>query len=277
MVNAALAGTDDVGANGESGIAPEHEFLDYASHELRTPLTIVLTNLEVLVGELDGEQAGLAQAALLSTERMVRLLEDLLARARTHVRPAHPHQPIDLAEVVTAAVIELDPIASGHELSVRSESTVVLGVRDDLHRLVLNLVENAMRHTPRGTHIELLTGTRDGYAVVEIEDDGPGIAPALAHRAFQRYARGARTETTGSGLGLAIVREVAESHGGTVMLERPASGHGARFVVRLRPVPPPARRRATPAPAWLAQANQPPAGAEHANSQPPVSDPGEPR
>ncbi|MGO9959192.1 MAG: ATP-binding protein, partial [Solirubrobacteraceae bacterium] len=82
---------------------------------------------------------------------------------------------------------------------------------------------------------------------------------------------------TGSGLGLAIVREVAESHGGTVMLERPASGHGARFVVRLRPVPPPARRRATPAPAWLAQANQPPAGAEHANSQPPVSDPGEPR
>ncbi|MGP0049597.1 MAG: histidine kinase dimerization/phospho-acceptor domain-containing protein, partial [Solirubrobacteraceae bacterium] len=60
MVNAALAGTDDVGANGESGIAPEHEFLDYASHELRTPLTIVLTNLEVLVGELDGEQAGLA-------------------------------------------------------------------------------------------------------------------------------------------------------------------------------------------------------------------------
>jgi two-component system OmpR family sensor kinase len=130
----------------------------------------------------------------------------------------------------------------------------VPGVRDDLHRLTLNLIENAARHTPPGTHIRASTGTEDGTATLTVEDDGPGIPPELGKRVFDRFVRGAGTGTRGSGLGLAIVRAVAESHGGSVTLEQPDAGNGTRFVIRIprsagAPTPTPAvvgntRRRA---------------------------------
>jgi K+-sensing histidine kinase KdpD len=98
---------------------------------------------------------------------------------------------------------------------------------------VLNLIDNSITHTPPGTHI-LATTSRDGdVAVVTVQDDGPGIAPELEGRLFDRFVRGAGDHGRGSGLGLAIVRAVAESHGGTVTLERPERGTGVRFVVRL--------------------------------------------
>ena len=106
-------------------------------------------------------------------------------------------------------------------------------MRDDLHRLALNLIENALRHTPPGTHVRARTGTEDGYAVLSVEDDGPGIALDLQRRIFERFVRGGRDGGRGSGLGLAIVRAVAESHGGTVTLESAESGVGTRFVIRI--------------------------------------------
>ncbi|MGB8879650.1 MAG: sensor histidine kinase, partial [Solirubrobacteraceae bacterium] len=97
----------------------------------------------------------------------------------------------------------------------------------------LNLIENAVRHTPPGTHIRAWTGVENGTGLLTVEDDGPGIPPELGRRAFERFVRGARTGSRGSGLGLAIVRAVAESHGGTVSLEDPEIGTGARFVVAI--------------------------------------------
>jgi two-component system, OmpR family, sensor kinase len=215
----------------------QRQFVADASHELRTPLTSLLANLELLAEELDGEQAENAQAALRSARRMRRLVADLLLLARADARRVQPRGPTDLADVLLEAASELGPVAEDHELSIDAQAAVVAGVRDDLHRLTLNLIENATRHTPPGTRIRAATHVEDGKAVLSVEDDGPGIPPELGERVFERFVRGAGSGARGSGLGLAIVRAVAESHGGSVALERPDIGSGARFVVTIPRVP----------------------------------------
>jgi signal transduction histidine kinase len=164
---------------------------------------------------------------------MRRLVGDLLLLARADAKREAPHRPTDLADVLTEAASELEPVAEGHELSIEPQRAVVPGVRDDLHRLVLNLMENALRHTPPGTHVRALTTTENGEAMLVVEDDGQGIPPEIERRVFERFVRGGGDGGRGSGLGLAIVRAVAESHGGTVALEHPDSGRGTRFVIRI--------------------------------------------
>jgi two-component system, OmpR family, sensor kinase len=108
-------------------------------------------------------------------------------------------------------------------------------VRDDLHRMALNLLENAYLHTPAGTPVTLAVRAQDGCAVLEVADRGPGVPPALRERVFERFTRGAGDASPAggrSGLGLSIVRAVAEGHGGSVSLSD-ARGGGARFEVRL--------------------------------------------
>jgi signal transduction histidine kinase len=216
----------------QSALDRQREFVADASHELRTPLTSVLANLELLAEELDGEQADTAQAALRSTRRMRRLVGDLLLLARADAKRGLPHGPVDLAEVLIEAAGELEPVAGDHELSVSPSPAVVQGARDELHRLILNLIENALLHTPPGTRIHASTRTSDGQVVLVVEDDGPGIPPEIARRVFERFVRGGGDGGRGSGLGLAIVQAVVESHGGKVSLdERP--GPGAQFVISL--------------------------------------------
>jgi len=137
--------------------------------------------------------------------------------------------------VVIEAAGELRPMDDEHELTIDVHRAVVAGVRDDLHRLALNLLENAVRHTPPGTHIHATTSADDEYATLVVEDDGPGIPDELRGTLFDRFVRGGRDGGRGSGLGLAIVRAVAESHEGTVTLERPviSDGTGTRFVIRI--------------------------------------------
>jgi len=211
----------------------QREFVADASHELRTPLTSLLANLELLAEELGGDQADTAQAALRSARRMRRLVGDLLLLARADARRTQSRGPTDLADVLIEAAAELGPMAEDHELSIDAHPAVVPGVRDDLHRLTLNLIENAARHTPPGTHIRASTAVENGAAILTVEDDGPGVPPELGRRVFERFVRGAGTGTRGSGLGLAIVRAVTESHGGSVVLEQPESGRGARFVISI--------------------------------------------
>jgi signal transduction histidine kinase len=217
----------------QAALQRQREFVADASHELRTPLTSLLANLELLAEELGDEQADTAQAALRSARRMRRLVGDLLLLARADARRSVSRVPTDLAGVLLEAASELGPMAEDHELSIDARPAVVPGVRDDLHRLTLNLIENATRHTPPGTHIRAATGIEDGVAVLTVEDDGPGIPPELGGRVFERFVRGAGPAPRGSGLGLAIVRAVAGSHGGSVALERPDAGTGARFVIRI--------------------------------------------
>src|SRR5205823_7561512 len=110
---------------------------------------------------------------------------------------------------------------------------VVEAARDELHRLTVNLVENALRHTPAGTQIHIWTDASNGEATLIVQDDGPGVPAELAPTLFERFVRGAGDRGGSFGLGLAIVRAVAESHGGSVVLEPTGRGRGARFVVHL--------------------------------------------
>jgi signal transduction histidine kinase len=157
------------------------------------------------------------------------------------------------------AASELQQIDGGqHDLRVEaSEPVMVLGTRDELHRVALNLMENAVKHTPDGTQIRARVERRDGTAVLTIEDDGPGVPPELRDRLFERFVRGSGDRGGGSGsfgLGLSIVRAVAEGHGGSVELaERGDGAPGARFVV-LVPAMPVAARPADDEPAAPAQA-----------------------
>jgi two-component system, OmpR family, sensor kinase len=232
-LDAMLAALDAARSETEAALVRQREFVADASHELRTPLTSVLANLELLEEELEGEQRETASSALRSSRRMRRLVADLLLLARADAGRQAPHRPVDLSEVVTEAAAELEPVAGEHEISISAPAGIrVEGARDELHRLVLNLMENALRHTDPGTAVEATVERSNGVAVLAVEDDGPGIPPELREKVFERFYRGAGDRSGSSGLGLSIVRAVAESHKGSVRLEEPLDGRGARFVVR---------------------------------------------
>jgi len=229
-----LAALDDARTETEGALSRQREFVADASHELRTPLTSVLANLELLEEDLDGEQREAAASALRSSRRMRRLVADLLLLARADAGRVAPHEPVDVSAVVTEAAAELEPVAGDHEISVAAPAGMtVMGARDELHRLILNLMENALRHTDPGTAVEAQVTREDGNVVLAVEDDGPGIADGLHEKIFERFYRGSSDRGGSSGLGLSIVRAVAESHHGSVRLEPPLDGRGARFVVRM--------------------------------------------
>jgi two-component system, OmpR family, sensor kinase len=217
----------------ESMLARQRRFVADASHELRTPLTSVLANLELLAESLRGDQGEAARSALRSSQRMRRLVADLLLLARTDVGRIVPREPCDLAEIVVDAASELGPVSGEHEILLDVHPVIVQAARDELHRLIINLLENALRHTPPRTKISVWTSAVDGQAMLVVQDDGPGVPAELASNLFERFVRGAGDRGGSFGLGLAIVRAVAESHGGSVTLETASDGHGARFVVRL--------------------------------------------
>ena len=105
---------------------------------------------------------------------------------------------------------------------------IVDGARDELHRLALNLMENAIRHTPPGTHVHASVQSVDGVVRLTVSDDGPGIPAELKERVFERFVRGTGDRGGSSGLGLSIVHAVTQSHGGTVTIDSPTMNGAAR-------------------------------------------------
>jgi signal transduction histidine kinase len=235
---------DAAHAETEATLVRQRQFVADASHELRTPLTSVLANLELLAESLHGEEADAARSALRSSRRMRRLVADLLLLARTDVGRIVRREPCDLGQIVVEAAAELGPVSGEHDISLdigRAGPVLVEASRDELHRLAINLIENALRHTPPGTEIRVRTAASPaGEAQLVVEDDGPGAPERLTPTLFERFVRGVGDRGGSFGLGLAIVRAVAESHGGAVVLSQTHPGAerpGARFVVTL-PVAP---------------------------------------
>jgi two-component system, OmpR family, sensor kinase len=225
----------------EAAMKKQREFVADASHELRTPLTSVLANLELLQASLrrpqQDDDRAMVDSALRSSRRMSRLVADLLLLARADAGRAGTRRPCDLAEVAGNAAAEVAPVLGDRELEIENDHPLqVEGNPDELHRMVLNLLDNAARHTPPGARIELRLRFEGGDAVVEVADDGPGIPAQIRTQVFDRFVRGEGPADTavgpGSGLGLAIVRAVATAHGGTVEVGESASG-GALFRVRI--------------------------------------------
>jgi signal transduction histidine kinase len=226
----------------EQMMQAQREFVADASHELRTPLTSILANLELLQERLvalerRGEESEMIDSALGSARRMSRLVSDLLLLARADAGRTGVRRECDLAAVAAAALSEVRPVADGHRLTLADRGPVpVEGNPDELHRLALNLLDNGLRHTPRGTEIRVAVERRNGDAVLEVSDDGPGLPPGMEEQVFSRFVRGTGPADLGkgggAGLGLAIVKAVAVAHDGEVDAGPSPTG-GARFTVRL--------------------------------------------
>ncbi len=236
-----LRSLDAARAEREGAMQKQREFVADASHELRTPLTSVLANLELLQASLgdpgQAEDREVVDSALRSSRRMSRLVGDLLLLARADAGRLDKHRRCDLAEVAGDAAAEAAPLMGDRVLTVDNDKPLrVEGSADELHRMVLNLLDNAARHTPAGAGIELSLRSEGKTAVVEVADDGPGIPAAMREQIFDRFVRGEGPADTargaGTGLGLAIVSAVAHSHGGSVEAAESKSG-GALFRVRI--------------------------------------------
>lgn len=225
----------------EAALRRQREFVADASHELRTPLTSILANLELLQASLQEpaqeDERAMVDSALRSSGRMSRLVGDLLLLARADAGRIGARTRCDLAEIGRNAAAEVAPTIGERQLRVVSDSPLpVDGTPDELHRVVVNLLDNAVRHTPPGSTIELRLRASGGEALVEVADDGPGVPPELREQIFERFVRGEGPADTaiggGSGLGLAIVSAVAASHGGSAEAIESDLG-GALFRVRL--------------------------------------------
>ena len=234
-----LQALDEAHSEREQSLERQREFVADASHELRTPLTSIHANLELLqaggLGSDDDRHA--VDSALTSTKRMSGLVSDLLLLARADAGRRVATTDMDLAAIAAGALEEVQPLAGGRRLESQLEGPLPLqGNPDELHRLVGNLLENAVRHTPERTTVELTARPDGDEALLEVVDDGPGIPEEMEDQVFDRFVRGDGPADTagggGSGLGLAIVRAVAESHGGSVSAGKSTYG-GARFSVRL--------------------------------------------
>jgi signal transduction histidine kinase len=216
----------------EGALVRQREFVADASHELRTPLTSILANLELLSDGLDGERKEAASSALRSSQRMRRIVADLLLLARSADLQPVSRERVNLAQIAAEATAEAGALTEDHTLLVDAPDPLIVdGDRDELHRLVTNLVENAIRHTPAGTTVAITTSSEDHRALLTVSDDGPGIPAEQRARIFERFVRRSGDRGGSTGLGLAIVQTVADNHGGSARVED--AQPGSRFVVDL--------------------------------------------
>lgn len=236
---------DDMIARLDLLVTSQRRFVAHAAHELRLPLTTLLGELShALRKSRDAESYRLAiEEALGATRRLKQLADDLLALARVGSGYEAPTEPVRLREVGEIVMQRLQPYAASHEVRVEvaGDEVAVRGRSLDLRRLVRNLVENAIRHAPRGGVVRIRTERAGAEARLSVTDDGPGVPPEERERIFEAFYRAAgprADDDTGAGLGLAIVREIARAHGGEVTLApQDDSARGACFVLSLPAAP----------------------------------------
>jgi two-component system OmpR family sensor kinase len=206
----------------------ERKFISDAAHELRTPLTALQLQADNLQRDIvSGNQErfqelrrGIARAGALIAQllRLARADASLQREAITRV---------DVSQVVVEAVAEVLPIAMQRNIDIGAEemaTAYVKAIEADICIAVRNLVSNAIRYTPDGGKVDLRTELRNNMVWIEVIDSGPGIAPDLLPRVFDRFFR-ANTQIEGSGLGLAIVEAITAKYGGSASLRNRDDGH----------------------------------------------------
>jgi two-component system sensor histidine kinase MprB len=215
----------------EVSLRQQRQLVADASHELRTPLTSLRTNLELLARGQPTDAAERQQVLVelvSQMERLSTLVGDLIDLARDE-EATLPITDIRLDEVVADAILDVRGRYPRVRFDAVLDAVTVRGVRPRIARAVTNLLDNAGKWSPAGGVVEVSVHGGE----VSVRDHGPGVAPADAPRVFDRFWRASNARSLpGSGLGLSIVKDVAESHGGSVVLEH-ASGGGARFRLRL--------------------------------------------
>jgi two-component system OmpR family sensor kinase len=221
-------------------VRSQERFIAHAAHELRSPLAALQGELQqARRRERDAESYKLSIAASYqATRRLRQLADDLLTLARI---AGERRESDELASAVALAgevVRSLAPLAAESEVAVelddRSDGALVRGRLEDLERLLRNVIENAVRYSPRGGRVRLAVVAEGAKVTVEVSDEGPGVAEADRDKIFEPFYRAVGTRGAapgGTGLGLGIAREIARAHGGEVRVAD--SERGARFVIEL--------------------------------------------
>lgn len=216
----------------------QRQLIDDASHELRSPLAIIRAHVDASLKSPDADDAERARAVQVidrATNRMSRLVEDLLATARRNAS-ALADTDVSLSVVAQEAGEDFAVLAAERGLRFAYDLTpdlAVIGDHDALRRAVGNLLSNAVRLSPGGATIGVATGRADGWLWLSVSDSGPGIPEADRSRIFDRFWRRAGSsplDDRHTGLGLAIVRQIVESHGGRVVVSSEV-GAGSTFVL----------------------------------------------
>jgi heavy metal sensor kinase len=224
----------------EAAFVRQRQFTADASHELRTPLTAIIGQIDVAVERprsADGYRETLLGVRE-QAQRLARLASDLLFLARADAQPiVQRAEPVDLQTLLPAIVAQVEPLASerGQTITLAAVALVVHGNEDMLIRLILNLLDNAIRYTPPGGQIAVGCARDREHTVIRVHDSGPGIAPEHLPQLFERFYRvdrGRNRAQGGSGLGLAIAQSIAQAHGGSIGVES-IVGQGSTFVVYL--------------------------------------------
>jgi len=222
---------DELLAMLESSLATQRRLVADASHELRTPIATVRANVELLAepGALDDrERAEMLADVRGELESMTTLVNELLELARGEESEIAPIE-FRLDEVVRSAVERIARRSANVAFRTDLEPSIVVGIPERVERAVANLLDNARKWSPAGETV--VVSVRDG--AVEVRDRGPGVADEDAALVFDRFFRSTNARgMPGAGLGLAIVKQIADAHGGSVSLDRPAGG-GARFRLQL--------------------------------------------
>lgn len=216
------------------------DFLSNVSHELRTPLSSIKLMLETVVASPGRETAELfLPQALAQVDRLVALVMQLLDQARVQSGQLSLHlKDVDLEEALRPIVASFEPQAVGKGVSLELQPSRLIRLHADPDRLAqvfVNLIDNALRHTPTGGAVRVEADADENDAVVRISDNGMGIPFKDLPHVFERFYvvdRSRARDISGAGLGLSIVKQIIDAHGGSVSVES-MLGNGATFTVRL--------------------------------------------
>ena len=192
-------------------------------------------------GTLSKDQRQIIERNLISTDRLVRLINTFLDASKIELGDTHfERKPVDMNEVIQSVINELALAAKEKRVSLQyhapKKAARVLGDETRLHEVVSNLIDNAIKYTPTGGLITVTVTAEGKQCVIRVVDTGMGINPQEVGRLFRKFVRGSgvvRVDVGGSGLGLFIVKKIVEAHGGTVRAESAGEDKGSTFVVEL--------------------------------------------
>ena len=219
------------------------QFLATISHELRTPLNAIVGWTRLMQEDLlsEGERSEAVRSIMRNAEAQARLIEDVLDITRIINQKVHLERKVrHLPEIVLDAIDAVRPSADAKEISVtnvtEANSLLVEVDATRLQQVMLNLLTNAVKFTPRGGKIAVRIARRDGLAAIEITDTGKGIGAELLPHIFERFRQGDSSSTRqqgGLGLGLAIAQQLIAMHQGRIEVDSAGEGKGSRFTVLL--------------------------------------------
>ncbi len=238
-----VEGTDEIAVLGrtfnsmldrlEETFANQRRFLDDAGHELRTPITVIRGNLE-LMGDDPEERRQTVDVVTDELDRMARIVDDLLDLAKAEQPDFLQPQPLDLADLTRGVAAKADALGDRRWGVEEVANAVLIADRQRITQAIMNLMGNALEHTPDGTPVSVGSRLVGDTAWIWVRDAGPGIPEEDREHLFERFSRGdkGRRSGRGAGLGLAIVKSIVEAHGGRVEVET-AVGLGSTFTLVL--------------------------------------------